>query len=66
MKPELIKSLLAHAHGEIAYHKANVHVYLTNPTGIGEHSDVMGAITAELDQIAKYQDQIDVIEKHFT
>ena len=66
MKPELIKSLLAHAHGEIAYHKANVHVYLTNPTGIGEHSDVMGAITAELAQIAKYQDQIDVIEKYFT
>ena len=66
MKPELIKALLSHAHGEISYHKANVNVYLSNPVGIGEHSDVMGAITAELDQIAKYQDQIDVIEKYFT
>ena len=65
MKPELIKSLLAHAHGEIAYHKANVHVYLTNPTGIGEHSDVMGAITNELERIAYYEDQVQVIEKHF-
>ena len=66
MKTELIKALLSHAHGEISYHKANVNVYFNSAVGIGEHSDVMGAITAELDQIAKYQDQIDVIEKHFT
>ena len=65
MKPELIKSLLAHAQGEIAYHKANVNVYLNNPVGIGEHPDVMGAITDEIDKIARYQDQIDVIEKYF-
>ena len=65
MKPELIKSLLSHAQGEIAYHKANVHVYLNNPVGIGEHPDVMGAITAELDQIAKYHDQVEVLERYF-
>ena len=65
MKPELIKSLLSHAQGEIAYHKANVHVYLNNPVGIGEHPDVMGAITDELDQIAKYHDQVEVIERYF-
>ena len=65
MKPELIKSLLSHAQGEIAYHKANVNVYLNSPVGIGEHPDVMGAITDELDKIARYQDQIDVIERYF-
>ena len=65
MKPELIKSLLAHAQGEIAYHKANVHVYLNNPVGIGEHSNIMGAISDELDQIAKYHDQVEVIERYF-
>ena len=65
MKPELIKSLLAHAHGEISYHKANINVYLNNPVGIGEHPDVMGAITDELDKIARYQDQVDVIERYF-
>ena len=65
MKPELIKSLLSHAQGEIAYHKANVHVYLNNPVGIGEHPDVMGAITDEIDKIARYQDQVDVIERYF-
>ena len=65
MKPELIKALLSHAQGEINYHKANVNVYLYSPVGIGEHPDVMGAITDELDKIARYQDQIDVIERYF-
>ena len=62
MKTELIKSLLAHAHGEISYHKANVNVYLNNPVGIGEHPDVMGAITSELHEVAKWQDVLDVLE----
>jgi hypothetical protein len=65
MKPELIKALLSHAQGEINYHKANVNVYLNSPVGIGEHPDVMGAITDEIDKIARYQDQIDVIERYF-
>ena len=65
MKAELIKALLSHAQGEINYHKANVNVYLNNPVGIGEHSDIMGAITAELERIAYYEDQVQVIEKHF-
>ena len=65
MNNELIKSLIAHAHGEISYHKANVNVYLNNPVGIGEHSNVMGAIADELDQIAKYHDQVEVIERYF-
>ena len=62
MKEQLVRSLLAHAHGELEYHKANVRVYLDNPVGIGEHSDVMGAITSELHEVAKWQDVLDVLE----
>ena len=65
MRDKIIKALLAHAQGDIAKHKANVEVYLTNPVGIGEHSNVMEAIEEELNMIAKYQDQIDVIQKYF-
>ncbi len=65
MREQIIKALLTHAQGDIAKHKANVEVYLSNPAGIGEHSDVMGAIEEELNMIAKYQDQIDVIQKYF-
>ena len=65
MRDKLLNALLAHANGDIQKHVANVEVYLTNPAGIGEHSDITEAIETELNIIAKYQDQIDVINKYF-
>ena len=65
MREQLVRALLAHAQGEIEKHKANVEIYLTNPVGIGEHSDVTGAIGDELDKIARYHDQIEVLTKYF-
>ena len=64
MRDQLIKALLAHAQGDIQKHVANVEVYLTNPAGIGEHSNIVEAIEEELIMIAKYKDQIDVINKY--
>ena len=64
MREQIIKALLAHAQGDIAKHKANVEIYLPNPVGIGEHSNILEAIEQELNMIAKYQDQIDVIQKY--
>ena len=66
MREQLIKALLAHAQGDIAKHKANVEIYLTNPVGIGEHSDITEAIQEELDKIARYHDQIEVVNKYFS
>ena len=65
MREQLIRALLAHAQGEIEMHKANVEVYLTNPVGIGEHPDVTQAIQEEIDKIARWHDQIEVIQKYF-
>ena len=64
MKQQLIKALLAHAQGDLQKHLANVEVYLQNPVGIGEHSDVLEAIEHELNEAAKYQDQISIIERY--
>jgi len=64
MRKTIINALIAHAQGDIQKHLANIEVYLTNPAGIGEHSDIMEAIQCELDQVAKYQDQIDIIKKY--
>ena len=61
----MVSALLAHAQGDIQKHKMNVEVYLANPGGIGEHANVMEAIEEELNMIAKYEDQITVIKKHF-
>ena len=65
MREQMIKALLAHAQGDIAKHRANVEIYLTNPVGIGEHSDIMESIENELNMIAKYEDQVEVIQKYF-
>ena len=61
MRNQLIKALLAHAQGDIQKHVANVEVYLSNPVGIGEHSNIV----EELNMIAKYEDQVEVIKKYF-
>ena len=65
MREILIRAVLAHAHGEIEKHKANVNVYLENPAGIGEHSDITEAIQVELNHISQYHDQIEVLNKYF-
>ena len=65
MREKMISALLAHAQGDIQKHKMNVEVYLTSPVGIGEHSNVMEAIEEELNMIAKYEDQVSIIKKHF-
>ena len=64
MREKLKNAIIAHAKGEIEVHLANVDVYLNNPVGIGEHSDVTDAIQCELDKIARYEDQIEVIKKY--
>ena len=64
MKEQMIKALLAHAQGDIQKHLANVEIYLTNPAGIGEHSDITEAIGIELDKVARYHDQVEVLNKY--
>ena len=52
-----------HAKGELERAKTNVLVYMHNPAGIGEHSDVVEAIQAELDKMAIATDRLDMIEE---
>ena len=66
MREQIIKALIAHAQGDIEKHKANIEAYLTNPAGVGEHTDILESIEKELDSIAKYMDQIEVIQKYLT
>ena len=65
MRDQLLAAVSAHANGEIAKHKANVEVYLDHPAGIGEHSDITEAIQVELDKIARYHNQLEVIAHYF-
>jgi len=65
MRKVLLEGLENHAKGHIEKHKANVEIYLHASVGIGEHSDLIAAIEMELDKIAHYEDQLEVIDKYF-
>ena len=60
LRERLVDATIAHVEGKIAYHKANVEVYLTNPAGIGEHPDIMEALLSEMKEIAENQDILEV------
>ena len=64
MRLQLLEALKAHANGHIAKHKANVEVYMNNPVGVGEHPDIIEAIEQELDEIARYNDQVEMLNKY--
>tara|TARA_X000000950_G_C13404642_1_gene453553 strand:- start:235 stop:438 length:204 start_codon:yes stop_codon:yes gene_type:complete len=64
MKGRILDALQAHAEGNIELHLANIEVYLDNPAGIGEHSDILEAIQAEMDKVAVHQDRLEIIKKY--
>ena len=49
----------------IAKHAQNVEIYLNQPVGIGEHSDVMGTIDVEINAIAQAHEKIEIINHYF-
>jgi hypothetical protein len=65
MRIQMINALKNHAVAHIEKHRMNVEVYLNNPVGVGEHSDIMDTIEKELNLIAEYHDQLEVINTYF-
>lgn len=65
MREAMVAAAFKHAEAHVEKHRMNVEVYLTNPVGVGEHSDIMDAIEKELEEMAKYQDQIEILERYF-
>jgi|TARA_B100000959_G_scaffold286927_1_gene368101 hypothetical protein len=65
MRDKLLNAFKAQMEGNIAKSVANVEVLLTNPTGVGDHPDVIGTIGTEMENIAKYNDMLEMANKHF-
>ena len=63
MKPgeQIILAAKKQAEGELEVHKANIAVYQTMPAGIGEHSDIVEAVIAELDKMAAAADRLEML-----
>jgi len=60
----LISALKSYYVGHINKHIANVEIYLSRSTGIGEHSDIIQAMDKEIAEIGKYGDRLSMILKY--
>jgi len=65
MRRQILEAVVRNAEGNIAVHETNVEVYLNNPAGIGEHSDVVEAVIAEIEKIAHWNDVIEIVDSYF-
>jgi malonyl CoA-acyl carrier protein transacylase len=65
MKEKIIQALLKHAEGHIQKHIANVNILLEKQVGVAEHPDTLETIEKELAIIAEYDDQVEMLKKHF-
>ena len=66
-RDKMIKAMKDHAKGHIAKHAMNVEVYFRNAAGIGgkDNADILEEIEKELDVVARYHDQIEMLDKYF-
>ena len=62
MNDRIREALILKYTGEIAAAEINVRVYLSNPVGIGEHADIVGAIDEQIEIAANAQEKLDWIE----
>ncbi len=58
----MLEAVRKHAEGHVAKHVANIEVYLNNPVGIGEHSDIISAIETELSSMAKWHEKLEMLD----
>ena len=65
MKEKIVQALLKHAEGHIEKHIANVNILLEKQVGVAEHPDTLETIEKELAIIAEYDDQVEMLKKHF-
>ena len=61
----ILDALHAHALGNIGLHKANIEIYLKNPAGIGEHSDIVEAVQKELTIMGHAHERLEMLDKYF-
>ena len=61
----MIDAVRKNCEGNLQLHKTNIEIYLNKSIGIGEHSDIIQTIIKELEQVAKYEELLQTLDKHF-
>ena len=65
VKNKLLLALRKRYEAQKAEGLANIDVYMQNPVGIGEHSDITDAIAEQISKVAEADDALLVLEENF-
>jgi hypothetical protein len=61
LSQSIIKALTKKYEGQVAEAEANIAVYMTNPSGIGEHPEILEAIDSQVAKYAEAQEKLQAI-----
>ena len=62
---EILQALRKRYEADIATALANIEVYNTNPTGIGDHADIVSAVDGEVTKLANAADKLKALVEFF-
>ena len=62
---QILQAIYCKYLGEMEVHRANIDIYLNTPAGIGEHSDILGAIDNELDKMSIIRGKVDTLQNEW-
>ena len=62
---EILQALRKRYEADIATALANIEVYNTNPTGIGDHPDIVAAVDGEVTKLAEAADKLNALIEFF-
>ena len=62
---EILLALRKKYEADIAAALANIEVYNTNPTGIGDHADIVSAVDSEVAKLADAADKLNALIEFF-
>ena len=62
---EILVALRKRYEADIAAALANIEVYNTNPTGIGDHADIVSAVDSEIVKLANAADKLNALIEFF-
>jgi len=65
MREQLLDALRAYYTGQISRHKANIENLITNSVGVADHPDHIETVSKEIESLAKYDEQLQMVDKYF-
>ena len=66
MREQLLTALRSYYVGNIENHKMNIENLIMYNVGFSEHPDYMDTVSKEVETLAKWDEQLQMLDKHFS